>query len=62
MLIRSQTFLTHDLVLHHADEEEDLFPLVRLRALPEDDLGAFSRISAKIITAARQWLRISPVH
>lgn len=33
-------FLTHDLVLHHADEDEDLFPLVRLRALPEDDLGA----------------------
>ncbi len=33
------TFLTRDLVLHHADEEEDLFPLVRLRALPEDELG-----------------------
>lgn len=33
-------FLTHDLVLHYADEEEDLFPLVRLRALPEDELGA----------------------
>ena len=34
------TFLTHDLVLHYADEEEDLFPFVRLRALPEDELGA----------------------
>ena len=33
------TFLTRDLVLHHADEEEDLFPFVRLRALPEDELG-----------------------
>lgn len=33
-------FLTGDLVLHHADEEEDLFPFVRLRALPEDELGA----------------------
>lgn len=32
-------FLTGDLVLHHADEEEDLFPFVRLRALPEDELG-----------------------
>jgi hemerythrin-like domain-containing protein len=34
------TFLTRDLVLHHADEEEDLFPFVRLRALPEDELGS----------------------
>ncbi len=32
-------FLTSDLVLHHADEEEDLFPFMRLRALPEDELG-----------------------
>jgi hemerythrin-like domain-containing protein len=32
-------YLTRDLVLHHADEEEDLFPFVRLRALPEDELG-----------------------
>jgi hemerythrin-like domain-containing protein len=35
-----KAFLTHDLVLHRADEDEELFPLVRLRALPEDDLGA----------------------
>ncbi|MBI2720341.1 MAG: hemerythrin domain-containing protein [Rhizobiales bacterium] len=34
-----KAFLTHDLVLHHADEDDDLFPLVRLRALPEDGLG-----------------------
>lgn len=33
------TFLTNDLVLHHADEEEGLFPFIRLRALPEDELG-----------------------
>lgn len=33
-------FLTHDLPLHRADEEEDLFPAVRRRALPEDRLGA----------------------
>jgi hypothetical protein len=32
-------FLTHDLPLHYADEEADLFPLLRKRALPEDDLG-----------------------
>ena len=32
-------FLTHDLPLHQADEEEDLVPLLRRRATPEDDLG-----------------------
>lgn len=31
-------FLTRDLVLHHTDEDEDLFPAVRRRALPEDSL------------------------
>jgi len=31
--------LTHDLALHHRDEDEDLFPLLRKRALPEDDLA-----------------------
>lgn len=30
--------LTHDMTLHHADEEEDLFPAVRRRAVPEDAL------------------------
>ncbi len=30
--------LTHDLALHHRDEDDDLFPLLRKRALPEDDL------------------------
>ncbi len=32
-------FFKEDLATHHRDEEEDLFPLVRRRALPADDLG-----------------------
>ncbi len=32
-------FLTRDLPLHRADEENDLFPALRRRARPEDDLG-----------------------
>lgn len=32
-------FLDQDLPLHHQDEDEDLFPAVRRRALNEDDLG-----------------------
>lgn len=32
-------FLRHDVPLHHEDEEKDLFPAVRRRALPEDRLG-----------------------
>lgn len=31
-------FLATDLPLHVADEEEDLFPLLRRRALPEDNI------------------------
>src|SRR3990167_3614831 len=31
-------FLRFDLPLHVIDEEEDLFPLLRRRALPDDDL------------------------
>lgn len=31
-------FLTHDLVLHHKDEEDDLFPMLRLRCKPEDQI------------------------
>jgi hemerythrin-like domain-containing protein len=37
---RIVAYLTQDLELHHADEDEDLFPALRKRALPEDDLGA----------------------
>lgn len=33
-------FLDRELPLHHQDEDEDLFPAVRRRALPEDNLGA----------------------
>lgn len=36
---RVATFLDRDLPLHHADEDEDLFPALRRRALPEDELG-----------------------
>jgi len=31
-------FVVHELALHVLDEEEDLFPLMRLRAQPEDKL------------------------
>ena len=33
------TNLRHDLPLHHADEDEDLFPLLRERAQTEDEIG-----------------------
>lgn len=33
-------FLEGDMLLHHQDEDEDLFPAIRKRALPEDDLHA----------------------
>jgi hypothetical protein len=33
-------YLRRDLVLHYRDEDEDLFPLLLRRALPEDDLAA----------------------
>jgi Hemerythrin HHE cation binding domain len=32
-------FLLHDRVIHHADEEQDLFPALRRKSLPEDNLG-----------------------
>lgn len=31
-------FLTEDLLLHHKDEEEDLFPMLRHRCKPEDGI------------------------
>ena len=31
-------FLTRDLLLHHQDEEEDLFPLLKTRCKPEDGI------------------------
>jgi hemerythrin-like domain-containing protein len=36
-LVRS--YLSRDIDLHHDDEEKDLFPMLRRRALPEDELG-----------------------
>jgi Hemerythrin HHE cation binding domain len=33
-------FLDRELPFHHEDEDQDLFPAVLRRALPEDDLGA----------------------
>ena len=39
-------FLQGDLQLHHADEDEGLFPAVRQRAAPADELGdVLSRLS-----------------
>ena len=32
-------YLKFDVALHHRDEDDDLFPLVRKRALPADSLG-----------------------
>jgi hemerythrin-like domain-containing protein len=32
-------FIRFDLTLHVIDEEEDFFPMLRLRCLPEDDIG-----------------------
>jgi iron-sulfur cluster repair protein YtfE (RIC family) len=41
-------FIRNDLALHIIDEEEDLFPLLRRRALPEDDIeGALGRLAAE---------------
>lgn len=49
-------FIVHDLALHVLDEEEDLFPLMRARAEPEDDvdkvLGRLQDEHAKDLTAA----------
>jgi hemerythrin-like domain-containing protein len=32
-------FIERDLRLHHEDEDKDLFPMLRRRAMPEDGLG-----------------------
>lgn len=40
-------FLRRDLVWHHGDEDEDLFPALRRRSLPQDDLiAALDRLEA----------------
>lgn len=38
LLRRMAAFLAADMAIHVQDEEEDLFPLIRVRAEPEDDL------------------------
>lgn len=49
-------FVVHELALHVLDEEEDLFPLMRARAQPEDDIeNLLNRLSgehAKDLTRA----------
>lgn len=41
-------FIRNDLALHIIDEEEDLFPLLRRRALPEDQIEiALGRLSSE---------------
>lgn len=49
-------FVVHELALHVLDEEEDLFPLMRARAQPEDELdkvlGRLQGEHAKDLTAA----------
>ena len=41
-------FIRNDLALHIIDEEEDLFPLLRRRALPEDEIeDVLGRLSAE---------------
>ncbi|MFN3483720.1 MAG: hemerythrin domain-containing protein [Rhabdaerophilum calidifontis] len=66
------TFLTGDYTLHHQDEELDLFPALRRRALPEDALdAALSRLLedhrhaepliAKLVSALRAAETADPV-
>lgn len=37
---RIVAFLTNEVIMHHADENEELFPALRQRALPEDGLAS----------------------
>jgi hemerythrin-like domain-containing protein len=42
------TFLRHDLVLHVQDEEEDLYPMMRRRCPPEDEIErVFTALTAE---------------
>lgn len=46
--IRARDFLRHELPLHMADEEQDLFPLLRRRCLPEDAIDkAIDRLTGE---------------
>lgn len=47
-ITRIVEFLRNDMPLHFIDEEEDLFPLLRRRCLPEDELEVvLGRLSAE---------------
>lgn len=50
------SFLTRDLVLHHVDEDEDLFPAVQRRALPEDELEPIVERLTADHTKASAWI------
>ncbi len=46
-IAQTMEFLSNELPLHLADEEEDLFPLLRRRCTPEDDIErAIARLTA----------------
>lgn len=48
MIATTDDFIRYDLALHIIDEEEDLFPLLRRRCAPEDDIeGVLGRLSAE---------------
>jgi hemerythrin-like domain-containing protein len=54
------TFLTRDLPIHHRDEDEDLFPLLLKRSLPQDELAPIlAELSADHHAAARAAERIA---
>lgn len=47
MIIATDDFIRDDLAFHVSDEEEDLFPLLRKRCAPEDDIeDVLGRLSA----------------
>ena len=48
LVVEVLEFLRHDMVIHVADEEEDLFPLMRRRCPPEDEIErVLSALSAE---------------
>jgi hemerythrin-like domain-containing protein len=52
-------FFVRDLPLHHQDEDEDLFPLLLKRSLPEDGLATLlTQLSGDHIKAAAMVVRI----
>jgi hemerythrin-like domain-containing protein len=48
MIASTDDFIRYDVALHVIDEEEDLFPLLRRRCAPEDDIeDVLGRLSAE---------------